>query len=102
MLDLAGIFQGGVHITVTVCVRDALDGLRRSLPQSDGGPHPFDDKHLIFLTGTLPLLLGFVPLCDALLEQPKTKGSNGGGEAQQRDQAPDRKLNDHDVPLLIR
>ena len=68
MFDFAGVFKGGVHVPVAMCIRDALDGHGGGLSQRQGRPGVLYQQDLILLTGGLPCILDGLPLADTPLE----------------------------------
>ena len=66
MLYLGRVVEGGVHIAVTVCVRDALHGFGGGFSQRNCGEGAFVQVRLELLTG---FLCGFLP-CFLTLDAP--------------------------------
>lgn len=62
MLYLPGIFQGGVHVAVTMSVRDSGYCLGGGLPQREGRSDTLNHEKFLFLPDSFFLLPFLLPL----------------------------------------
>ena len=93
VFDFGGIFQRGVHVAITMRVRDPLHGLGRGLSECDRRAHSLNEKELVLLACLFALFLSFAQLLffvlpflalllDLLLNAPKTEAGDRRGYAR--------------------
>ena len=64
VFDAGGVLQGRVHISVTVSIWNALDGLRGSFSEGNAGPGALNENEDQFLLILILLVLGLLFLLD--------------------------------------